>query len=75
MKVTRDEYAPRSTGVKSVSPDSTRTYSRGTPSSSAVMQATIASQPCPISDAPLRTATRPDLSTCSWIADCGISLG
>ena len=37
MKVMRDEYAPKSTGVKSVSPDNTRTYSRGTPSSSAVI--------------------------------------
>ena len=75
MNVTRDEYAPRSTGVKSVSPASTRTCSSGTPSSSATTYATIESTPCPISDAPEKTATRPDRSTCSCTPDWGMSFG
>ena len=75
MNVTRDEYAPRSTGVKSVSPASTRIWSSGTPSSSATMYVTIESTPWPISDAPEKTATRPERSICSWIPDWGMSLG
>ena len=75
MNVTREEYAPRSTGVKSVSPASTRMWSSGTPSSSATMYVTMESTPCPISEAPEKTDTRPERSTCSWIPDWGISLG
>ncbi len=33
------------------------------------------SEPWPISEAPLNTATRPERSTCIWTADWGISLG
>ena len=59
----------------SVSVDVTRTYDNGTPSSSAAMYAATLSEPCPISDAPVSTETRPDRSICIWMAACGISLG
>jgi hypothetical protein len=75
MNVSRDEYAPRSTGVMSVSVAWTRTYSSGTPSSSAAMYATMLLLPCPISDAPVNTATRPLRSIWICTADCGISFG
>jgi hypothetical protein len=39
------------------------------------MYATSEVEPCPMSDAPLKTATRPERSTWSCTADCGIRLG
>ena len=52
MNVTRDEYDPRSTGASDVSPDTTWTSSGRTPSASAVMLASMLSEPWPISAVP-----------------------
>ena len=71
----RLEYAPRSTGVRSVSPVTTRTLAGSTPSSSHTTSASIASAPWPISLVPAKTVTRPERSTLSCTALWGISFG
>ena len=75
MNVTRLEYAPMSTGVKSVSAATTRIASSSTPSSSATTYASSESEPCPMSEAPQNTVTRPERSARSCTALCGMSFG
>ncbi len=63
MKVTRDEYDPRSTGAVSVSLLLILIISNGSPRTSATDWATTVSEPWPISAAPVWTVTPPSMST------------
>ena len=72
MSVTREEYEPRSTGVRSVSAVTTRMSNGSTPSTSATMYARIESLPCPMSVEPQNTVTPPLRSSFSCTPDCGI---
>ena len=75
MKVIRLEYAPMSTGVRSVSA-ATMVTSRGSqPSSSAQIWQSSVLTPWPMSLAPLKTVTRPDRSSFSSTPLCGMSFG
>ena len=72
MKVTREEYDPRSIGVVSVSAV-TRWMSRASsPSSSAAIWASTESEPWPMSIAPQNRVT-PVRSTFSWTSEWGMS--
>ena len=57
ISVTREEYEPRSTGVRSVSAGCTRMSLGSMPSTSATRYARIESDPWPMSVAPQSTAT------------------
>ena len=73
MNVTRELYDPRSTGASEVSPDTTCTSSGMTPSASAVMLASMLSDPWPISAVPQYTVTPPPRSTFTVAPEWGIS--
>ena len=73
ISVTRLEYEPKSTGVRSVSPVTRRTSSASSPSTSATIAASTSSEPWPISVAPQNAVTRPERSSCSCTPECGIS--
>jgi hypothetical protein len=73
MSVTREEYEPRSTGVRSVSAVTTRTSSGRIPSTSATMYARIESEPWPMSMDPQNTATPPPRSIFTIAPECGMS--
>jgi hypothetical protein len=75
ISVIRELYAPRSTGHRSVSADSTRMSSIGSPSSSLVITASIVLLPWPMSFAPLNTRARPLRSRQIWTPACGMSFG
>ena len=75
MNVMRDEYAPRSTGQRSVSAATTRTSSGSRPSSSATIVRAIELEPWPMSLPPVNTVTRPERSSFSCTPACGIGFG
>ena len=75
MNVTRLEYAPRSTGVRSVSAATTVTSRASQPISSAAIWQSSVFTPCPMSLAPLKMVTRPERSSFTSTPLCGISLG
>ena len=70
--VTRLEYEPRSTGASEVSPDTTWTSSGRIPSVSAATDASMLSEPCPISAVPHITVTPPPRSMRISAPECGI---
>ena len=75
MKVTRDEYEPRSTGAVSVSLLLILIMSRGRPRTSATDWAITVSEPWPISAAPVWTVTPPSMSTFRWTVAWGNLFG
>jgi hypothetical protein len=70
--VTRLEYEPRSTGASEVSPETTCTSSGSTPSASAATDASMLSEPWPISAVPHMTVTPPPRSMRISAPECGI---
>ena len=60
MTAWREAKAPRPNGVASVSPSTTVTASKATPSSEATIWATVVSVPCPCDVTPASTVTAPD---------------
>ena len=75
MKVTREEYEPRSTGEVSLSLLLTLIMSKGRPKTSATDCATTVSDPCPISAAPVCTVTPPSMSILRWTVAWGNLFG
>src|SRR6266850_6834895 len=73
ISVTRLEYEPRSTGVRSVSPVTARMSNGSMPSTSATQATSTSSDPWPISVAPLNAVTPPLRSSLSWTPECGKS--
>jgi hypothetical protein len=73
MRVTRDEYDPRSTGVRSVSAVTTRMSLGAMPSSSATTYASTESEPWPMSVEPQNTVTPPPRSILICTPECGIA--
>ena len=72
MSVTREEYEPRSTGVRSVSPVTMRMSSGSMPNTSATQYASTESEPCPMSIEPQNAATPPERSSLSCTPECGM---
>ena len=73
MSVTREEYEPRSTGVRSVSAVTTRTSSGRMPRTSATTYARTESDPWPMSIEPQNAATPPPRSIFTITPECGMS--
>jgi hypothetical protein len=73
ISVTREEYEPRSTGVRSVSAGCTRMSLGSMPSTSATRYARIESDPWPMSVAPQSTAISPLRSARTTTPECGMS--
>ena len=71
MSVTREEYEPRSTGVRSVSPVTTRMSTGSMPRTSATNIASIVSEPWPMSVLPQKAVTPPERSSLSCTLECG----
>ena len=73
ISVTRLEYEPRSTGVRSVSPVTARMSNGSMPSTSATHATSTSSDPWPISVAPQNAVTPPLRSSFSCTPECGMS--
>ena len=66
MTAAREAKVPTEYGDRRVSPVTTSTSSKGTPSSSATIWAKAVWWPCPWLVRPVDTFTLPDVSTCTW---------
>ena len=67
----RDANVPTAYGIRRVSPVTTSTSSRGTPSTSAAICAKTVAWPCPCVVSPVATLTLPDVSMCTCAPSYG----